>query len=157
MKLQFTFNGYLEYDNGRKERLNETTVAVTTKQALNNIKTRVLEGRYFLYNLIRFTGEVYVKGQSSFTLYIKRDAVVEFPLENEVNRYKKENKSDLHYEQIVDKLLFEEEQRCFKVSVNNNNRGKLDCIIVNGREYIYDKEDGVYWLDGVRYSEYVVG
>lgn len=25
----------------------------------------------------------------------------------------------------------------------------------DGKEYIFDKEDGVFWLDGVRYSEYL--
>lgn len=30
-----------------------------------------------------------------------------------------------------------------------------DIIEVDGKEYIYNEEDGVYWLDGVQYSEYI--
>ena len=35
------------------------------------------------------------------------------------------------------------------ISFNSN------IIEVDGKEYIYSKEDGVYWLDGVQYSEYI--
>lgn len=28
-------------------------------------------------------------------------------------------------------------------------------IEVDGKEYIYSEEDGVYWLNGVQYSEYI--
>lgn len=34
-------------------------------------------------------------------------------------------------------------------SFNNNT------IEVDGKEYIYDKENDVYWLNGVQYSEYI--
>lgn len=30
-----------------------------------------------------------------------------------------------------------------------------NTIEVDGKEYIYSEEDGVYWLDGVQYSEYI--
>lgn len=30
-----------------------------------------------------------------------------------------------------------------------------DIIEVDGKEYIYNEDDGVYWLDGVQYSEYI--
>lgn len=30
-----------------------------------------------------------------------------------------------------------------------------NVIEVDGKEYIYNEDDGVYWLDGVQYSEYV--
>ena len=30
-----------------------------------------------------------------------------------------------------------------------------NTIEVDGKEYIYNEEDGVYWLDGVQYSEYL--
>lgn len=30
-----------------------------------------------------------------------------------------------------------------------------NIIEVDGKEYIYSEEDGVYWLDGVQYSEYI--
>lgn len=30
-----------------------------------------------------------------------------------------------------------------------------NIIEVNGKEYIYSEEDGVYWLDGVQYSDYI--
>ena len=30
-----------------------------------------------------------------------------------------------------------------------------DIIEVDGKEYIYNEQDGVYWLDGVQYSEYI--
>lgn len=30
-----------------------------------------------------------------------------------------------------------------------------NIIEVDGKEYIYSEEDGVYWLDGVQYSEYL--
>ena len=30
-----------------------------------------------------------------------------------------------------------------------------NTIEVDGKEYIYNEEDGVYWLDGVQYSEYI--
>ena len=30
-----------------------------------------------------------------------------------------------------------------------------DIIEVDGKEYIYSEEDGVYWLNGVQYSEYI--
>lgn len=35
------------------------------------------------------------------------------------------------------------------ISFNSN------IIEVDGKEYIYNEEDGVYWLDGVQYSEYI--
>lgn len=35
------------------------------------------------------------------------------------------------------------------ISFNSN------IIEVDGKEYIYSKEDGVYWLDGVQYSDYI--
>lgn len=35
------------------------------------------------------------------------------------------------------------------ISFNSNT------IEVDGKEYIYSEEDGVYWLDGVQYSEYI--
>ena len=35
------------------------------------------------------------------------------------------------------------------ISFNSN------IIEVDGKEYIYNKDDGVYWLDGVQYSEYI--
>lgn len=35
------------------------------------------------------------------------------------------------------------------ISFNSN------IIEVDGKEYIYSEEDGVYWLDGVQYSEYL--
>ena len=35
------------------------------------------------------------------------------------------------------------------ISFNSN------IIEVDGKEYIYSEEDGVYWLDGVQYSEYI--
>lgn len=35
------------------------------------------------------------------------------------------------------------------ISFNSNT------IEVDGKEYIYNEEDGVYWLDGVQYSEYI--
>lgn len=35
------------------------------------------------------------------------------------------------------------------ISFNSN------IIEVDGKEYIYSKEDGVYWLNGVQYSEYI--
>lgn len=31
-----------------------------------------------------------------------------------------------------------------------------NIIEVDGKEYIYNKEDGVYWLDGVQYSDYII-
>lgn len=30
-----------------------------------------------------------------------------------------------------------------------------NIIEVDGKEYIYSEEDGVYWLNGVQYSEYI--
>lgn len=30
-----------------------------------------------------------------------------------------------------------------------------NIIKVDGKEYIYSEEDGVYWLNGVQYSEYI--
>ena len=30
-----------------------------------------------------------------------------------------------------------------------------NTIEVDGKEYIYSEEDGVYWLDGVQYSDYI--
>ena len=30
-----------------------------------------------------------------------------------------------------------------------------DIIEVDGKEYVYSEEDGVYWLNGVQYSEYI--
>ena len=30
-----------------------------------------------------------------------------------------------------------------------------NIIEVDGKEYIYNEEDGVYWLDGIQYSEYL--
>lgn len=30
-----------------------------------------------------------------------------------------------------------------------------NIIEVDGKEYIYNEDDGVYWLDGVQYSEYI--
>lgn len=36
------------------------------------------------------------------------------------------------------------------MSFNNNT------IEVDGKEYIYNKEDGVYWLNGVQYSDYII-
>ena len=35
------------------------------------------------------------------------------------------------------------------MSFNNNT------IEVDGKEYVYNEEDGVYWLDGVQYSDYI--
>ena len=35
------------------------------------------------------------------------------------------------------------------MSFNNNT------IEVDGKEYIYNEDDGVYWLDGIQYSEYI--
>lgn len=35
------------------------------------------------------------------------------------------------------------------ISFNSN------IIEVDGKEYIYSEEDGVYWLNGVQYSEYI--
>lgn len=35
------------------------------------------------------------------------------------------------------------------ISFNSN------IIEVDGKEYIYNEEDGVYWLGGVQYSEYI--
>lgn len=35
------------------------------------------------------------------------------------------------------------------VSFNSN------IIEADGKEYVYNEEDGVYWLDGVQYSEYI--
>lgn len=32
---------------------------------------------------------------------------------------------------------------------------KGNVIDVDGREYIYNEDDGVYWLDGIQYSEYI--
>lgn len=32
---------------------------------------------------------------------------------------------------------------------------KDNVIDVDGREYIYNEDDGVYWLDGIQYSEYI--
>jgi hypothetical protein len=31
-----------------------------------------------------------------------------------------------------------------------------NTIEVDGKEYIYNKEDGVYWLNGVQYSDYII-
>lgn len=56
-----------------------------------------------------------------------------------------------------------------KYIVSNNNITKVhrnepesvlisfnsNIIEVDGKEYIYSEEDGVYWLDGVQYSEYL--
>ena len=56
-----------------------------------------------------------------------------------------------------------------KYIVSNNNitrvhRNELESALisfnsntieVDGKEYIYSEEDGVYWLDGVQYSEYI--
>lgn len=56
-----------------------------------------------------------------------------------------------------------------KYIVHNNNitrvhRNELESALisfnsntieVDGKEYIYSEEDGVYWLDGVQYSEYI--
>lgn len=56
-----------------------------------------------------------------------------------------------------------------KYIVNNNNITRVhqnkpesvlisfnsNIIEVDGKEYIYNEEDGVYWLDGVQYSEYI--
>lgn len=30
-----------------------------------------------------------------------------------------------------------------------------NTIEVDGKEYIYNEDDGVYWLDGIQYSEYI--
>lgn len=32
---------------------------------------------------------------------------------------------------------------------------KGNVIEVDGKEYVYNEDDGVYWLDGVQYSEYI--
>ena len=56
-----------------------------------------------------------------------------------------------------------------KYIVSNNNitrvhRNELESALisfnsntieVDGKEYIYSEEDGVYWLDGIQYSEYI--
>lgn len=56
-----------------------------------------------------------------------------------------------------------------KYIVSNNNitrvhRNELESALisfnsntieVDGKEYIYSEEDGVYWLNGVQYSEYI--
>lgn len=56
-----------------------------------------------------------------------------------------------------------------KYMVSNNNITRMhrnepesvliafnsNIIEVDGKEYIYSEEDGVYWLDGVQYSEYI--
>lgn len=56
-----------------------------------------------------------------------------------------------------------------KYIVNNNNITRVhrnepesalisfnsNTIEVDGKEYIYSEEDGVYWLDGIQYSEYI--
>lgn len=56
-----------------------------------------------------------------------------------------------------------------KYIVNNNNITRVhrnepesalisfnsNTIEVDGKEYIYSEEDGVYWLDGIQYSEYL--
>lgn len=41
------------------------------------------------------------------------------------------------------------EQESVLISFNSN------IIEVDGKEYIYSEEDGVYWLNGVQYSEYI--
>lgn len=57
-----------------------------------------------------------------------------------------------------------------KYIVSNNNitrvhRNELESALisfnsntieVDGKEYIYSEEDGVYWLDGVQYSDYII-
>ena len=36
------------------------------------------------------------------------------------------------------------------ISFNSNT------IEVDGKEYIYNEEDGVYWLNGIQYSDYII-
>ena len=57
-----------------------------------------------------------------------------------------------------------------KYIVSNNNitrvhRNELESALisfnsntieVDGKEYIYSEEDGVYWLNGVQYSDYII-
>ncbi len=32
---------------------------------------------------------------------------------------------------------------------------KGNVIDVDGKEYIFDEEDNVFWLNGIKYSEYI--
>lgn len=36
------------------------------------------------------------------------------------------------------------------ISFNSN------IIEVDGKEYIYNEDDGVYWLNGIQYSDYII-
>ena len=56
-----------------------------------------------------------------------------------------------------------------KYIVSNNNtrvhRNELESVLisfnsniieVDGKEYIYNEDDGVYWLNGIQYSDYII-
>lgn len=57
-----------------------------------------------------------------------------------------------------------------KYIVNNNNIARVhrnepesalisfnsSTIEVDGKEYIYNEDDGVYWLNGIQYSDYII-
>ena len=48
------------------------------------------------------------------------------------------------------KLYFEGEH-----SITSVDREHGTFTFVDGKEYIYNEDDGVYWLNGVQYSEYI--
>ena len=53
------------------------------------------------------------------------------------------------YADTVKYIVSNNELESALISFNSNT------IEVDGKEYIYSEDDGVYWLNGVQYSEYI--
>lgn len=158
--MLFNFRGVIRSYHGCTDFVNIHTSAKSLKEAIKNFK---YQGK----QILKLVDSAYVS--LSGDIFINYNVLQEqVRIDGEETIYDNEVTG---FEQKKDKYVFEDEllsreellYKLYNSSFYDNSNHRIACktksdeIEHDGKTYIYDDEEGVYWLDGVRFADdYIV-